>query len=88
MQRENLFGGPPATYLLEEQEPAAELRAGEEPAKVAARFPSHSAAWAALSKSTAPSSSVSAASSSSPGSAPLDRAAWRSAASRASSSAT
>ncbi len=48
MQRENLLGGPPATYLLEEREPAAELRAGEEPAKVAARFPSHSAAWAAL----------------------------------------
>jgi hypothetical protein len=48
MQRENMLGGPPATYLLEEREPAAELRAGEEPAEVAARFPSHSAAWAAL----------------------------------------
>ena len=48
MERQNLLGGPPATYLLEEQEPAAELRAGDEPADVAARFPSHSAAWAAL----------------------------------------
>ncbi|MGD0604234.1 MAG: DUF3151 domain-containing protein [Streptosporangiaceae bacterium] len=48
MERHNLLGGPPATYLLEEQEPAAALRAGEDPADVAARFPSHSAAWAAL----------------------------------------
>jgi hypothetical protein len=48
MDRHNLLGGPPATYLLEEQEPAAELRAGTDPAQVAARFPSHSAAWAAL----------------------------------------
>jgi Protein of unknown function (DUF3151) len=48
MERHNLLGGPPATYLLEEQVPAAELRAGEDPAAVAARFPSHSAAWAAL----------------------------------------
>jgi Protein of unknown function (DUF3151) len=48
MERQNLLGGPPATYLLEEQEPAAELRAGGDPAEVAARFPSHSAAWAAL----------------------------------------
>src|SRR5450759_5335577 len=48
MERHNLLGGQPATYLLEEQEPAAELRAGDDPADVAARFPSHSAAWAAL----------------------------------------
>jgi hypothetical protein len=48
MDHKNLLGGPPATYLLEEQEPAAALRAGEDPAVVAARFPSHSAAWAAL----------------------------------------
>jgi hypothetical protein len=48
MERHNLLGGLPATYLLEEQEPAAELRAGDDPADVAARFPSHSAAWAAL----------------------------------------
>jgi hypothetical protein len=48
MDRHNLLGGPPATYLLEEQEAAAELRAGDDPAVVAAHFPSHSAAWAAL----------------------------------------
>ena len=48
MERKNLLGGPPATYLLEEQEPADALQAGEDPATVAARFPSHSAAWAAL----------------------------------------
>jgi hypothetical protein len=48
MQRENLLGGPPATYLLEDDEAAAALRAGEPPAQVAARFPSYSAAWAAL----------------------------------------
>ncbi len=48
MERQNLLGGPPATYLLDETEPAAELRAGTDPAEVAARFPSHSAAWAAL----------------------------------------
>src|ERR1035438_8072595 len=47
MERHNLLGGPPATYLLEEQEPAAALRAGEDPADVAARFPSHPAALAA-----------------------------------------
>src|SRR6202451_1828371 len=48
MERTNLLGGPPATYLLEEEEAAAALRAGEPPAEVAARFPSYSAAWAAL----------------------------------------
>ena len=48
MNRENLLGGPPPTYLLEEREAAAMLRAGEPPADVAARFPAYSAAWAAL----------------------------------------
>jgi hypothetical protein len=48
MQRENLLGGPPATYLLEDEEAAALLRAGDPPAQVAARFPAYSAAWAAL----------------------------------------
>src|SRR5271168_4761423 len=48
MERTNLLGGPPATYLLEEREAAAMLRAGEPPADVAARFPAYSAAWAAL----------------------------------------
>src|SRR6202167_6406370 len=48
MERTNLLGGPPATYLLEDEEAAAALRAGEAPAQVAARFPAYSAAWAAL----------------------------------------
>ena len=48
MNRENLLGGPPPTYLPEETEAAAALRAGEEPGGVAARFPAYSAAWAAL----------------------------------------
>ncbi len=48
MDHKDLLGGPPATYLLEEQEPADALRAGEDPAAVAARFPSYPAAWAAL----------------------------------------
>ena len=46
MNRENLLGGPPPTYLPEEAEAAAALRAGEAPATVAARFPAYSAAWA------------------------------------------
>jgi hypothetical protein len=48
MERENLLAGPPATYLPENEEAAAALRAGETPANVAARFPAYSAAWAAL----------------------------------------
>jgi hypothetical protein len=51
MERENLLAGPkgtPATYLLENEEAAASLAAGTDPAEVAARFPSYSAAWAAL----------------------------------------
>jgi hypothetical protein len=48
MERTNLLGGPPATYLLEDEEAAAALREGETPAQVAARFPAYSAAWAAL----------------------------------------
>jgi hypothetical protein len=48
MQRENLLGGPPATYLPADEEAAAALRAGEPPADVAARFPAYSAAWATL----------------------------------------
>jgi hypothetical protein len=48
MERENLLGGPPATYLPENEEAAAALRAGQAPADVAARFPGYSAAWAAL----------------------------------------
>ncbi len=48
MEHQNLLGGPPATYLLPDEEADAALRAGEAPEKVAARFPSCSAAWAAL----------------------------------------
>ena len=44
----NLLGGPPPTMLPDESEPRSALEAGEEPAAVAARFPTHSAAWAAL----------------------------------------
>src|SRR3974377_413513 len=48
MERESLLAGPPATYLPEDREGAAAQRAGRPPAGVAARFPVHSAAWAAL----------------------------------------
>jgi Protein of unknown function (DUF3151) len=47
MDRENLLGGPPATYLPED--PATgELDAGADPAAVAAAHPACLAAWAAL----------------------------------------
>jgi len=39
---------PPPTYLPENAEAAAALRGGEDPASVAARFPSFCAAWAEL----------------------------------------
>ncbi|MGH3190035.1 MAG: DUF3151 domain-containing protein [Streptosporangiaceae bacterium] len=48
MERENLLSGPAATYLPEEEDAAAALKAGASPSEVAARFPSYSAAWAAL----------------------------------------
>ena len=48
MERQNLLGGPPPTYLLPDEEAAAALQAGEAPEEVAARFPTYSAAWAAL----------------------------------------
>ena len=49
MERENLLGGPAPTYLPEDEEAAVALReAHDTPAEVAARFPSYSAAWAAL----------------------------------------
>ena len=48
MERESLLAGPPATYLPEDREAATALRSGRPPAEVAARFPVHSAAWAAL----------------------------------------
>jgi hypothetical protein len=48
MERENLLAGPPATYLLENEEAATALRSGASPSSVAARFPAYSAAWASL----------------------------------------
>ena len=48
MEHRNLLGGPSPTYLLPDPEADAMISAGEAPEKVAARFPAHSAAWAAL----------------------------------------
>jgi Protein of unknown function (DUF3151) len=45
---ENLLGGPPPTYLPDETEPRRQLERGDDPADVAARFPTCSAAWADL----------------------------------------
>jgi hypothetical protein len=47
MERENLLGGPPATYLPEDPG-TAELEEGADPAGVAASHPASLAAWAAL----------------------------------------
>ncbi|HEX3811904.1 MAG TPA: DUF3151 domain-containing protein [Mycobacteriales bacterium] len=47
MTHENLMPEPPATLLPEQTDAAAALRI-EDPAAVAARFPTYSAAWAAL----------------------------------------
>ena len=48
MPYENLMGGPPATFLLDDAEARAALADARDPADVAARFPSYCAAWAAL----------------------------------------
>ena len=48
MTHENLLAGPPPTLLPDEAGPREALDAGEDPTAVAARFPSSSAAWAAL----------------------------------------
>jgi hypothetical protein len=47
MERENLLGGPPATYLPADPG-TAELEEGADPAAVAASHPASLAAWAAL----------------------------------------
>jgi hypothetical protein len=47
MTHPNLLGGPPETLLPDNAE-AREALAAEDPAQVAARFPSYCAAWAAL----------------------------------------
>jgi len=57
MERDNLMAGPPATYLMENEEAAAALRAGASPSEVAARFPAYSAAWAALAEAGRPTES-------------------------------
>jgi hypothetical protein len=44
----DLLGGPPPTLLPDEPEPRTALERGDDPAEVAARFPTNSAAWAAL----------------------------------------
>jgi hypothetical protein len=44
----NLLAGPPPTHLPIEADAAGALAAGDDPTDVAARFPTHSAAWAAL----------------------------------------
>jgi Protein of unknown function (DUF3151) len=48
MEHENLFAGPPATYLPGHYEADTLLSGGTDPKEVAAKFPEHSAAWAAL----------------------------------------
>ncbi len=45
---QNLLGEPPATRLPDEPAPRAALDAGDDPTSVAARYPTYSAAWAAL----------------------------------------
>ncbi|HVQ91355.1 MAG TPA: DUF3151 domain-containing protein [Mycobacteriales bacterium] len=44
----NLLAGPPPTLLPVEADATAALAAGDDPTDVAARFPTHSAAWADL----------------------------------------
>ncbi len=48
MSPQNLLGGPPPTYLPENEAARLELAAAADPAATAARFPSYCAAWAAL----------------------------------------
>ena len=45
---QDLLGGPAPTLLPDETEARGLLEGGTAPAAVAARFPTHSAAWAAL----------------------------------------
>jgi len=54
MTHQNLLAGPtpPPTYLPEQAQAAAALRAGDDPAAVAARFPACCAAWADLAERT------------------------------------
>lgn len=45
---QNLFGGPEPTLLPDEPQPRALLESGTDPSEVAAKYPTSSAAWAAL----------------------------------------
>jgi Protein of unknown function (DUF3151) len=48
MTHENLFGGPPASYLPDNPAASEALRAAADPVTVAAAYPGYCAAWAAL----------------------------------------
>jgi hypothetical protein len=48
MTHPNLLGGPPETLLPDNPEARAALATADDPAAVAARYPSYCAAWAAL----------------------------------------
>jgi hypothetical protein len=48
MTRPNLLGEPPPTLLPDVREAREALARGEDPASVAAKFPTYPAAWAAL----------------------------------------
>jgi hypothetical protein len=48
MTHPNLLGGPPETLLPDDPEAREALATAADPATVAARFPTYSAAWAAL----------------------------------------
>ncbi len=48
MTHPNLLGGPPETLLPDNPEARAALATADDPATVAARYPSYCAAWAAL----------------------------------------
>lgn len=45
---QNLLGEPPATHLPDQPDARDALAAADDPAEVAARYPTNSAAWAAL----------------------------------------
>jgi hypothetical protein len=48
MSHQNLLGGPPPTYLPENEAARADLASTSDPATTAARFPAYCAAWATL----------------------------------------
>jgi Protein of unknown function (DUF3151) len=62
MTHHNLLGEPtpPPTYLPDNTEAARALAESEDPSSVAARFPSYSAAWAALAERALPTDPVAA----------------------------